>query len=689
MLSTEEIIYHVCSVGDKWIGETLEFEEEELVASSVVLGSEVANIAATHAAHMKDFTDNFLRKYGIRSGISSRVEQEEMGQLQQLQQHLSHMSNTAITVVRGSAVIRFGVTECRTAMGVVNLLNETKLVSLFFQCCVLIAANMCDVATTFYQAEIVSSMPPSRSPVPQYQRTTHITVFRSDFEFRRGCDVARLLHKNLETFRTGVWKFEFERLMILFTNKAGCVGIDLASLYCCAMDEESSGCMLWVDHVTDWLQLDSRFAPLAARRGHLDAPDNVGLFVFVTFHDELHTKGAKFISMVFQRMGLPLTIVAHTEVPPVPESGQQVVFRNVPSVLANISDEPATTVALRDAAVLERLGTCMAQLTGVPMLEQIFGEANELVEPLELAVRRLLLVPYQAGSAYRVMLTLGFSNTFLSAITGGSTSYFLNMNAEKCVRVLLCKALVRLRGAGVRGAAELVKLSYALLDAGADGFPAQFAGNRTGVVFDGGSGAVFLHTGDFVRGHRQVINAVRQQMTMSCTDFQNCKRYFHGTSWAHAHTIASEGIDPTCGRVHCDFGLGFYASENLKFAAKWACANHTQPAVIMYVVPGNWLDGVNKCEFDSVTDDWRILTEFCRNTRRSRREIVNKTKEYAGISGPIVANPLADVFDHVMYDGRMQFQTCIVADETATILSDLRKCIVYFPENATADDLSI
>lgn len=98
---------------------------------------------------------------------------------------------------------------------------------------------------------------------------------------------------------------------------------------------------------------------------------------------------------------------------------------------------------------------------------------------------------------------------------------------------------------------------------------------------------------------------------------------FHANTLENTKDIVGKsGINPTKGRINCDFGAGFYLTGDYSHAVEWAKTHngYTNSAVVIYMVPTippNFLNGIDLSAADAVTTmRWRNLV-----SRYRRQEV--------------------------------------------------------------------
>jgi len=175
--------------------------------------------------------------------------------------------------------------------------------------------------------------------------------------------------------------------------------------------------------------------------------------------------------------------------------------------------------------------------------------------------------------------------------------------------------------------------------------------------------------------------------------------FFHGTDWSGADSILTE-IRITQKQFPSDFGLrNFYLSDNFKYAIEIS-QKYTQRAVVIFHIPREFLEGLNKLHLSDIfIDDWKELifnvrnnpNEIYKNNTTIRkyqiRQINKEHNKYISdldsldlVSGPICRNPKAtnkEDLEYLSHDGIIPYQYSF-KDSSYSFLNDFILLPIYF-----------
>lgn len=128
---------------------------------------------------------------------------------------------------------------------------------------------------------------------------------------------------------------------------------------------------------------------------------------------------------------------------------------------------------------------------------------------------------------------------------------------------------------------------------------------------------------------------------MILDDYTIC---YHGTIKRDGEYIREQGIDLNKSRYATDFGKGFYVTNNLKQAEKWAQIKHldykdslstddSKPVVMYFLLNAKLLNNLNGIHFKEADNNWG---EFILESRvKGMSKQISHTYDY-------VKGPLAD-----------------------------------------------
>ncbi|CAL1545120.1 unnamed protein product [Lymnaea stagnalis] len=159
-------------------------------------------------------------------------------------------------------------------------------------------------------------------------------------------------------------------------------------------------------------------------------------------------------------------------------------------------------------------------------------------------------------------------------------------------------------------------------------------------------------------GQNQVKRYLEKQKEYCSSDL-----FFHGTSHFDAVMILNRGVQVSQGSAGQDFssGDGFYLSENLQDAKKWAGAGRGKhQAVIVYNLSlVGCEEGLNLVED---ADQWQKIVKLCRGRYEDLKKLEN-LKNVKYIIGPTCKNPITAIQNKTDFQWDETNQLC-VRDQT-------------------------
>lgn len=132
----------------------------------------------------------------------------------------------------------------------------------------------------------------------------------------------------------------------------------------------------------------------------------------------------------------------------------------------------------------------------------------------------------------------------------------------------------------------------------------------------------------------------------------------------------------------------FYLTDSFKTACIWACRN-VQAAIVIFFIHNTFLDELeNHLKFNERNlEEWKQLVFKCRNTpsgrsiqtiRREYRNFIDTLDDMDCISGPILANPSAPLYeiDYIKYGSEVPYQYSF-KDSNINILNDFLSTVIF------------
>ena len=174
---------------------------------------------------------------------------------------------------------------------------------------------------------------------------------------------------------------------------------------------------------------------------------------------------------------------------------------------------------------------------------------------------------------------------------------------------------------------------------------------------------------------------IRKDVPKSSDEF---RVLFHGTSKNSAMSIAQYGVEVYSGSLYQDFsdGDGFYLTEDLTYALKWARCKQfpCKPAVVVFKIPVQLLDS---CTFKiTCGDEWQEIVKYNRTGRHLMkfdaslkiRKMFKGVDKVDWIEGPICHNASEVMSGQTDPVPSAANQVCILSDYLGDKLSELN-CI--------------
>ena len=162
-------------------------------------------------------------------------------------------------------------------------------------------------------------------------------------------------------------------------------------------------------------------------------------------------------------------------------------------------------------------------------------------------------------------------------------------------------------------------------------------------------------------------------------DEQNILLY-HGTDHFSAADILDRGIDLCAGKQKRDFsyGSGFYLTKSLDHALDWAKATTARPAILVFRVNREDLEGARKLNLNNNEERWcEIVTSFRsgRRTAKTRKSL----SSYDLIEGPMATVTRSEAWDELVLEPKpSSYQMCLISDDFAEVFHKTLHSIVFF-----------
>lgn len=161
-------------------------------------------------------------------------------------------------------------------------------------------------------------------------------------------------------------------------------------------------------------------------------------------------------------------------------------------------------------------------------------------------------------------------------------------------------------------------------------------------------------------------------------DDQNIVLY-HGTDHLSAADILVRGIDLCAGRQKRDFscGSGFYLTNSFDSALDWAKSTTAKPAILVFKVNMEDLDGARKLSLNNNEERWRkIVSSFRSGSRTARTR--KSLSSYDFIEGPMASVTRSETSDELLIEQkRSSYQMCLNSDDFAEEFQQTLHSVIF------------
>ena len=160
---------------------------------------------------------------------------------------------------------------------------------------------------------------------------------------------------------------------------------------------------------------------------------------------------------------------------------------------------------------------------------------------------------------------------------------------------------------------------------------------------------------------------------------------YHGTDHHSAVNILLEGIDLSAGRQNRDFSSrsGFYLTKNMDEAVNWALSTTAKPAILVFQVSQEDLDGSKRLDLNNNEDRWcEIVTSFRSGRRTAKtRDIVSA---YDLIEGPQATMRYDEATCELLWEQKPSSnQVCLISDDFAEEFQETLHSILFLDVSST------
>jgi len=160
---------------------------------------------------------------------------------------------------------------------------------------------------------------------------------------------------------------------------------------------------------------------------------------------------------------------------------------------------------------------------------------------------------------------------------------------------------------------------------------------------------------------------------------------YHGTDHYSAVNILLEGIDLSAGKQNRDFSSrsGFYLTKNMDEAINWALCTTAKPAILVFQLNQEDLDGAKKLDLSSDEERWREIATSFRSGRRTAttRNIVSA---YDLVEGPQATVRYDEATCELLWEQKPSSnQVCLISEDFAEEFQKTLHSILFLDVSST------
>ncbi|KAK2555604.1 hypothetical protein P5673_022625 [Acropora cervicornis] len=160
---------------------------------------------------------------------------------------------------------------------------------------------------------------------------------------------------------------------------------------------------------------------------------------------------------------------------------------------------------------------------------------------------------------------------------------------------------------------------------------------------------------------------------------------YHGTDHHSAVNILRQGIDLNAGKQNRDFSSrsGFYLTKNMDEAINWALSTTAKPAILVFQVSQEDLDGAKKLDLSNNEERWREIVTSFRSGRRTAttRESVSA---YDLIEGPEATMRYDEATWELLWEQKpFSNQVCLISEDFAEEFQKTLHSILFLDVSST------
>ena len=160
---------------------------------------------------------------------------------------------------------------------------------------------------------------------------------------------------------------------------------------------------------------------------------------------------------------------------------------------------------------------------------------------------------------------------------------------------------------------------------------------------------------------------------------------YHGTDHHSAVNILRQGIDLNAGKQNRDFSSrsGFYLTKNMDEAINWALRTTAKPAILVFQVSQEDLDGAKKLDLSNNEERWREIVISFRSGRRTAttRESVSA---YDLIEGPQATMRYDEATWELLWEQKpFSNQVCLISEDFAEEFQKTLHSILFLDVSST------
>ena len=155
---------------------------------------------------------------------------------------------------------------------------------------------------------------------------------------------------------------------------------------------------------------------------------------------------------------------------------------------------------------------------------------------------------------------------------------------------------------------------------------------------------------------------------------------YHATDHFSAVDILLRGIDLSAGRQNRDFscGSGFYLTNSLDSALGWAKSTTAKPAILVFQVNHQILNGARRENLDNNEERWSEIVSSFRSGRRTAK-MRKSLRTFDLIEGPVATLTAGESSEDVVFEAKASsHQICLISEDFSEIFHQNLHSIIFY-----------